>query len=148
MNWTLVGGIGTLLAASLAGALGVRRILQQRQRRAGETIAQDEDPTTLEQLLGATATMADVGLLDRVLRTLAHHAATGGHTLPALRGTHLTAGAITLLLDEPADPIPPFTAGPDALTWELDRHAVLPPAHDLQDVEALSVKIGQARHTG
>ncbi|MFF3214157.1 LysM peptidoglycan-binding domain-containing protein [Streptomyces sp. NPDC002886] len=136
VNWTMTAGIGTLLAASLAGALGLRRILQQRRRRAGQTIAQDEEPTTLEQLLGATGTLADAELLDRLLRTLAHQAAADGRILPALRGAHLTANVITLLLDEPAEPIAPFAAGPDALTWILDNQAVLPPATDLQDVEA------------
>lgn len=136
VNWAMVAGIGTLLAASLAGALGVRRILQQRQRRAGQTIAQDSDPTNLEQLLGATGTLADVALLDRILRTLAHHAGTDGHPLPALRGAHLAADSILLLLDEPADPITPFTAGPEPLTWTLDTQAVLMSAEDLQDVQA------------
>lgn len=136
VNWTMIAGIGTLLAASLAGALGVRRILQQRQRRAGQTIAQDEDPTTLEQLLGVTGTLADAELLDRILRTLAHQADADGRTLPALRGAHLATDAITLLLDEPAEPINPFAAGPDTLTWILDSQAVVPPAADLQDVEA------------
>ncbi|WP_407842116.1 LysM peptidoglycan-binding domain-containing protein (plasmid) [Streptomyces sp. DSM 116496] len=136
VNWTMTAGIGTLLAASLAGALGLRRILQQRRRRAGQTIAQDSDPTTLEQLLGATGTLADADILDQLLRTLAHQAGADGRTLPALRGAHLTTGAITLLLDEPAEPIAPFAAGPDALTWILDNQTVLPSATDLQDVEA------------
>lgn len=136
INWTMTAGIGTLLAASLAGALGLRRILQQRQRRAGQTIAQDTDPTTLEQLLAATGTMEDAALLDRILRALAHQAEADGRTLPALRGAHLATDVITLLLDEPAEPIAPFTAGPDTLTWILDSQAVLPPATDFQDVEA------------
>ncbi|MFD9338631.1 LysM peptidoglycan-binding domain-containing protein [Streptomyces sp. NPDC060028] len=135
VNWAMVAGIGTLLAASLAGALGVRRVLQQRRRRAGQTIAQDSDPTTLEQLLGA-AEAANVELLDQILRTLAHRADRDGRTLPALRGVHLAAGSVTLLLDEPAESIAPFIAGPDALTWALDRQAVLVAAEDLQDVEA------------
>lgn len=136
VNWTMTAGIGTLLAASLAGALGVRRILQQRRRRAGETIAQDSDPTTLEQFLGAAGTLADAELLDRLLRTLAHQADAAGRTLPALRGAHLATDVITLLLDEPAEPITPFAAGPDTLTWILDNQTVLPSATDLQDVEA------------
>ncbi|MFF1560972.1 LysM peptidoglycan-binding domain-containing protein [Streptomyces sp. NPDC058279] len=136
INWALVAGIGTLLAASLAGALGVRRILQQRARRAGETIAQDNDPTTVEQVLGTLAQPQGVELLDHVLRALAHHAATDQQDLPALRGARLSADGITLLLDEPADPITPFTAGPDARSWALDDQAVLPAAEELADIPA------------
>ncbi|WP_345173861.1 hypothetical protein, partial [Streptomyces lavendulae] len=136
VNWALVAGIGTLLAASLAGALGVRRILQQRARRAGETIAQDDEPTNVEQVLAAVAEPEGVELLDRVLRALAHHAATDHRDLPALRGARLSAEGVALLLDEPADPVTPFTAGPDTRTWVLDNKAVLPSADDLADVHA------------
>ncbi|WP_030239859.1 AfsR/SARP family transcriptional regulator [Streptomyces lavendulae] len=120
----------------------MRRILQQRARRAGETIAQDNDPTTVEQVLHAVAEPAGVELLDHVLRALAHYAATDNESsnsnkaLPALRGARLAANGITLLLDEPADPIAPFTAGSDTRTWVLDEQAVLPGADDLADVHA------------
>ncbi|WP_030301785.1 LysM peptidoglycan-binding domain-containing protein [Streptomyces katrae] len=136
INWALIAGIGTLLAASLAGALGVRRIMQQRQRRAGQTIAQDPDPTSLEQILGATSEPAGIELLDRVLRTLAHHTAQAERELPALRGARLDAADITLLLDEPAEPITPFTAGGDPRAWTLDAQAVLLPADQVKDVQA------------
>ncbi|MFE5770328.1 LysM peptidoglycan-binding domain-containing protein [Streptomyces sp. NPDC056485] len=136
LNFALVAGIGTLLAASLAGALGVRRVLQQRQRRAGQTIAQDPDPTNLEQILGTASEPAGIELLDRVLRTLAHHANETERELPALRGARLNADGITLLLDEPAQPIAPFTSGPDTRAWRLDSDAVLLPADQAQDVQA------------
>ncbi|MEV7617010.1 LysM peptidoglycan-binding domain-containing protein [Streptomyces sp. NPDC089799] len=137
VNTALVSGIGALLAASLASALGVRRILQQRERRAGQTIAQDEDPTQLEQVLAATSEPAGIELLDRVLRTLAHHAAAGGHNLPVLRGARLDGNEVTLLLDEPAQPvIEPFTAGPSPRMWTLDKQAGLLSAKQLADVHA------------
>ncbi|MFI8280759.1 LysM peptidoglycan-binding domain-containing protein [Streptomyces sp. NPDC085929] len=136
LNFALVAGIGTLLAASLAGALGVRRILQQRQRRAGQTIAQDTDPTHLEQILAATSEPAAIELLDRVLRTLAHHADEAERELPALRGARLDADGITLLLDEPAEPVTPFTTGADTRSWRLDGEAVLLPADQANDVQA------------
>ncbi|KOU53108.1 hypothetical protein ADK55_15755, partial [Streptomyces sp. WM4235] len=136
VNWALVAGIGTLLAASLAGALGVRRILQQRQRRAGETIAQDSVPTDVELVLDATAEPQGIDFLDHALRALAHQAAEEGIALPALRGARLTADGITLLLDEPADPIAPFTTGPEARTWALGPAAVLPTVEELGDVHA------------
>ncbi|MEU4953676.1 AfsR/SARP family transcriptional regulator [Streptomyces lavendulae] len=136
VNWALVAGIGTLLAASLAGALGVRRILQQRARRAGETIAQDDELTNVEQVLAAVAEPEGVELLDHVLRALAHHAAADHRDLPALRGARLSSEGVALLLDEPADPVTPFTAGPDTRTWVLDNEALLPRADDLADVHA------------
>ncbi|MFG2753924.1 LysM peptidoglycan-binding domain-containing protein [Streptomyces xanthophaeus] len=132
----MVAGIGTLLAASLAATLGVRRILQQRRRRAGQTIAQDSDPSTLEQVIGATGTPEGLELLDRVLRTLARHAADTEQAPPPLRGATLTGRDVVLLLDEPAEPIAPFTAGPDSRSWTLDPAAALPDTEELRDVEA------------
>ncbi|MFD5549293.1 LysM peptidoglycan-binding domain-containing protein [Streptomyces goshikiensis] len=136
VNFALIAGIGTLLAASLAGALGVRRILQQRERKAGQTIAKDEEPSELEQLLAATSEPAGIDLLDRVLRTLAHHAVTDSRDLPALRGARLDASGVTLLLDEPAPPVAPFTAGPTARTWTLDPAAQLFTGEEFADVQA------------
>lgn len=136
VNFALIAGIGTLLAASLSGALGGRRILQQRERKAGQTIAKGEEPTELEQLLSATSDPAGIELLDRVLRTLAHHAATDSRDLPALRGARLDASGVTLLLDEPAPPVAPFTAGPNTRTWTLDPTAELFTADELADVQA------------
>ncbi|MEU6212191.1 LysM peptidoglycan-binding domain-containing protein [Streptomyces sp. NPDC047023] len=137
INWALVAGVGTLLAASLAGALGVRRILQQRRRRAGQTIAQDAEPTLTEQTLATGAEPSGVELLDTVLRTLARHSTGTGRDLPTLRGARLTGSmGVTLLLDEPAEPIPPFNAGPDPHTWVLDPHAGLMGTRELADVQA------------
>ncbi|MET9468891.1 bacterial transcriptional activator domain-containing protein [Streptomyces sp. NPDC006544] len=42
----------------------------------------------------------------------------------------------SLLLDEPAEPIAPFTTGPDTRTWSLDPQARLGAAEDLKDVQA------------
>ncbi|MEU8942640.1 LysM peptidoglycan-binding domain-containing protein [Streptomyces goshikiensis] len=136
VNFALIAGIGTLLAASLAGALGVRRILQQRERKAGQTIAKDEEPSELEQLLAATSEPAGIELLDRVLRTLAHHAVTDSRDLPALRGARLDTAGVTLLLDEPAPPVAPFTAGPASRVWALDPAAQLFTSEELADVQA------------
>ncbi|WP_043194645.1 LysM peptidoglycan-binding domain-containing protein [Streptomyces sp. NRRL F-2664] len=137
IDWTLIAGVGTLLASSLAGALGVRRVLQQRQRRAGQTIAQDAEPTSTEQALAAAAEPAGVELLDTVLRTLARQSAENDRGLPALRGARLsTDEAVTLLLDEPAEPLPPFTAGPDARTWVLDPRKAMAKPGELHGVQA------------
>ncbi|MGW5342902.1 LysM peptidoglycan-binding domain-containing protein [Streptomyces sp. NPDC004050] len=137
INIALIAGIGTLLAASLASALGVRRILQQRQRRAGQTIAQDHEPTKLEQILSATCEPAGIDLLDRALRTLAHHAINSSQTLPALRGVRLDSNGVSLLLDEPGSPpVTPFTTGPTPHVWALDAKAELLTAEQLTDIQA------------
>ncbi|MFE5488966.1 LysM peptidoglycan-binding domain-containing protein [Streptomyces virginiae] len=137
VNWSLVAGVGTLLAASLAAALGVRRVLQQRRRRAGQTIAQDAEPTATEQTMAAAAEPAGVDLLDTVLRTLAQHSSQTGHALPALRGARLSKDdGVTLLLDEPANPLPPFTAGPDTRTWILDPQGTIASPAEVHDVQA------------
>ncbi|MEV5672101.1 LysM peptidoglycan-binding domain-containing protein [Streptomyces sp. NPDC052503] len=121
----LVAGIGTLLAASLAGALGVKRILQQRRRRAGETIAIDADPSLLEQLLNTTGEPASAALLDSALRTLAGQA-DGGVELPVVRGARITGQSVHLLVeDKSATPLPPFTGGDEPGVWVLDPAAAL-----------------------
>lgn len=122
----LVVGIGALLAASLAGALGVKRILQQRRRHAGETIAIDADPTAMEQVLHASAGPAGVALLDTALRTLAHHAHAAGRELPAVRGARVTDRMVQLLLDDPStELLPPFAAGDKPGTWVGDPGCLL-----------------------
>ncbi|WP_433573696.1 LysM peptidoglycan-binding domain-containing protein [Streptomyces sp. CA-251247] len=122
----LIAGIGALLAASLAGALAVKRILQQRRRRAGETIAIDEDPTEAEQLLTATGEPASIDRLDIVLRTLAHRAAAIGRELPAVRGARVGHTSVHLIVDDPGlEPLAPFTLGTQAGMWRLDPDSPL-----------------------
>ncbi|MEU0186730.1 LysM peptidoglycan-binding domain-containing protein [Streptomyces sp. NPDC006207] len=134
----LMAGIGALLAALLTGALGVRRILQQRRRRAGETIAIDDDPTRTEQILQAAGEPAGVALLHSVLRTLAHRAAESGDQVPAVQGARVTAsGAVHLVVDDPeTNPVPPFTAGQSAGVWVLDNGLPLLPAEQARQVPA------------
>ncbi|MGW2841887.1 LysM peptidoglycan-binding domain-containing protein [Streptomyces sp. NPDC001493] len=121
----LVGGIGALLAASLAGALGVKRVLQQRRRRAGETITIDADPTLLEQVLNSGGEPATAALLDTALRTLASTAGSDG--LPPIRGARISSRTVHLLPDDKNAPAPaPFTSVPGSPgVWVLDPAAVL-----------------------
>lgn len=104
----LVAGIGALLAASLAGTLGVKRILQQRRRKAGERIAIDSDPSLLEQIFNTSGEPASAALLDSALRTLASHASSGtGQELPVIRGARITGRTVHLLPDnQGATPLP------------------------------------------
>ncbi|MDF3141070.1 MULTISPECIES: LysM peptidoglycan-binding domain-containing protein [unclassified Streptomyces] len=125
-------GIGLLLAGSLIATVGVKRLLQRRRRRPGETIAMPEEPGRLEQVLEAGAEPEAVDLLDAALRTLAHHAAEQGRPLPAIRGARATSRAVDLLIDH--DPAPetqppiPFTQASDG-RWTLDA------AHPLLDAD-------------
>ncbi|WP_329046800.1 hypothetical protein [Streptomyces sp. NBC_01422] len=120
----LVAGIGALLAASLAGALGVKRILQQRRRRAGERIAIDPEPTLLEQIFNTSGEPASAALLDTALRTLASQA--GPNELPVIRGARITGQTVHLLPDDKsAAPRPPFTGADEQGVWVLDPAATL-----------------------
>ncbi|MFJ6798123.1 hypothetical protein [Streptomyces sp. NPDC091268] len=71
-----------------------------------------------------------------MLRALARQAEADGRSLPVLRGALLTGRDVVVLLDEPGEPILPFTCGPDSRTWTLDPAAVLASVEDLQDVMA------------
>ncbi|MFE6164074.1 hypothetical protein ACFQ7F_34745 [Streptomyces sp. NPDC056486] len=128
-----VAGIGLLLAGCLLAALGVKRLLQRRRRKPGETIAMPAEGVRLEQVLEASAEPGSVDLLDRALRTLGHHAARQNLDLPAVRGARVTARTVELLLDtEAAEPLAPFTAAADG-RWKLDEtHPLLTSteAHD------------------
>ena len=131
--WQLAG-IGALLAASLAGGLGLKRILQQRRRRAGETIAMPEEASTLEQALTVAAEPASVQLLDTALRTLRHRLGRDA-PLPVLHGARVTGRTVELLTDDPASPAPPFVEG-DAGWWTLPEDAELLDADQAREVPA------------
>ncbi len=119
-------GITALLAAGLLGSLGTKRLLQQRRRRAGQTIAIDPDPTRLEAVLHAAAEPAGAARLDLALRTMAHHARNQHADLPSVRGAQLTDHTLHLLVDAPATPVlEPFTRSERPGQWTLDPTAPL-----------------------
>ncbi|MFE4687279.1 LysM peptidoglycan-binding domain-containing protein [Streptomyces sp. NPDC056721] len=130
-----VAGIGMLLAGSLAASVGIKRLLQRRRRRPGQTIAIAEQPAPLEQVLEASTEPGSVELLDTALRTLNHHAQQEGRALPAILGARITHRTLDLLLDtesqaaaeSQADPVQPFKQHKhDPNCWALDRsHALL-----------------------
>ncbi|MFE2736188.1 LysM peptidoglycan-binding domain-containing protein [Streptomyces sp. NPDC059349] len=127
-----VAGIGMLLAGSLAASVGIKRLLQRRRRRPGQTIAIAEQPAPLEQVLEASAEPGSVELLDTALRTLNHHAQQEGRALPAILGARITHRTLDLLLDTStetqADPVQPFMQHKHSPNcWTLDR------SHELLD---------------
>ncbi|MFF7415691.1 LysM peptidoglycan-binding domain-containing protein [Streptomyces lydicus] len=136
-NLQRLAGIGALLAASIIGALGIKRILQQRRRRPGETIAMPTETSRLEQALTAAAEPASVQLLDRALRTLHHHLLVAdGPALPQLRGARVTGRTVELLPeDREEEPLPPFKAGSEGW-WTLPDDADLLPEDAARTVPA------------
>ncbi|MFF1714609.1 hypothetical protein [Streptomyces sp. NPDC058268] len=128
-------GLGLLLAGCLLAALGVKRLLQRRRRRPGETIAMPAEAIDLEQVLAASTEPGSVDLLDRALRTLGHHAAQQDQDLPAVRGARVTARTVELLLDEASEPLAPFTAAADG-RWRLDETHLLLSTAEARDTPA------------
>ncbi|PNE43441.1 LysM peptidoglycan-binding domain-containing protein [Streptomyces noursei] len=129
-------GIGALLAATLTGGLGLKRVLQRRRRKVGETIAMPEEASTLEQALTAAAAPGSVQLLDSAARTLHHHLREKGTPLPALRGARVTGRTVELLPDDPSTPpLPPFAAGAEGW-WTLPEDAQLLDADQAREVPA------------
>ncbi|WP_037603832.1 LysM peptidoglycan-binding domain-containing protein [Streptacidiphilus rugosus] len=117
--------VAALLAGGLLGGYAIKRALQQRNRRPGQTIAVPAQTSSLEQVLAAQADVASADLLDRALRTLAAHL-SDGEPLPQLDAARVGHTGIQLRASGP--PLPPFTAGP-AGWWTLDPAAtVLDPA--------------------
>jgi DNA-binding SARP family transcriptional activator len=131
---TLIG-VGALLASGLLSGLWLKRVLQQRRRRPGETIAIRDEPSDLEAVLAIHQEPASVALLDTALRTLAVRVRQAGRDLPMLRGARVTPDDVELLTNHDEDPIVPFvTGGPQR--WRLDPDAPLLGPDDAVDVPA------------
>ena len=128
----LAAGITALLAAGLLGGYGVKRALQQRRRRPGETIAVPTQTSPLEHALVQLAEPPSAELLDRALRTLAHHL-PADTPAPELTGARVTAAGVQLLAD--GTPLAPFQAGPGGW-WQLDPAQALLTADEAEPVPA------------
>ncbi|MFI5888435.1 hypothetical protein [Streptomyces sp. NPDC051554] len=127
LNLRTVLGAGALLAAAITGALALRRTLQRRRRRPGETIAIAPEPSPAEAQLAAAAEPGGAAHLDLALRTMAHQTAQEGDEadLPALRAARIGARAVEVLPEDLAqEPLAPFTAG-QAGWWVLAADAGL-----------------------
>ncbi|MEU4087643.1 LysM peptidoglycan-binding domain-containing protein [Streptomyces aureus] len=120
-----VVGAGALLAAAVTASLALRRTLQRRRRKPGETIAIAQETTPAEAQLAAAAEPSATARLDVALRTMAHSADRNGQEVPALRGARLDARTVRVLPDDLASvPQSPFVAGA-AGWWRLDAGAEL-----------------------
>ncbi|GAA2330091.1 membrane protein [Streptomyces caniferus] len=130
---------GGVLAAALLSAVATRRILQQRRRHRGRRIALPEDgAAATEQNLRTAEAALDTTMLDGALRTAAVHLTAAGRELPPLSAAVIGPREIVLHLTEPAAPVPPFTAAPDALQrWTCPtRGGDLLPQEQTDDVES------------
>ncbi|GGP78171.1 LysM peptidoglycan-binding domain-containing protein [Streptomyces melanogenes] len=137
LNQRTVLGAGALLAAAVTSALALRRTLQRRRRKPGETIAIAPQTSTAEAQLAAAADKDDAPRLDAALRTLAHHLAQRDDDttlLPPLRAARIGTRTIEVLPEDQAqEPVAPFTAGQGGW-WVLPADATLLDEEAAQDI--------------
>ncbi|MET7988732.1 hypothetical protein [Streptomyces sp. NPDC005281] len=125
LNLRTVLGAGALLAAAVTTALALRRTLQRRRRKPGETIAITAQIAPAEAQLAAAAEPSGTARLDVALRTMAYAAERDGRGVPVLRAARLDARTVHVLPEDPASaPQVPFVAG-TAGWWRLDTGAEL-----------------------
>ncbi|MCX4993338.1 LysM peptidoglycan-binding domain-containing protein [Streptomyces sp. NBC_00568] len=125
LNLRTVLGAGALLAAAVTAALALRRTLQRRRRKPGETIAIAPQTAPAEAGLAAAAEPVGAARLDVALRTMVHAAEQDGREVPRLRGARLDARTCHVLPDDLAsEPQEPFVAGA-AGWWQLPDGAEL-----------------------
>ncbi|WP_405654096.1 hypothetical protein [Streptomyces sp. NBC_00019] len=128
LNLRVVLGAGALLAASITGALALRRTLQRRRRKPGEKIAIAPETSTAEAQLAAAAEAGGAVRLDLALRTLAHQLPTDADTapgLPQLRAARIGTHTVDVLPEDLAqEPVAPFVSG-TAGWWALPGDAAL-----------------------
>jgi nucleoid-associated protein YgaU len=138
LNLRIVLGAGALLAAAITGALALRRTLQRRRRKPGETIAIAGETSPAEAQLAAAAEPGGAARLDVALRTMAHQAAQqeDGAGVPVVRAARIGARTIHVLPEDLSQkPLAPFVAGKDGW-WVLDADAVLLDEDAARDVPA------------
>ncbi|MFE4582918.1 hypothetical protein [Streptomyces chartreusis] len=127
LNLRTVLGAGALLAAAVTGALTLRRTLQRRRRKPGETIAIAPEPSMAEAQLAAAAEPGGAARLDVALRTLAHQLARpeSSGALPSLRAARIGTRTLEVLPEDLAqEPATPFVSGRGGW-WVLPSDAVL-----------------------
>ena len=113
-------GLTAIAAAAVVGAVGRRRIAQQRHRRIGRRIAMpDGDIEAAELELRVTEDSELVRLLDLAARSLMLTCEQTGQTFPPVAVVRLFHRGIELLLTEPAPAIEPFIAAGPRL-WRFD----------------------------
>jgi hypothetical protein len=113
-------GLTGIAAAAVVGAIGRRRVLQQRRRRAGRRIAMPGPQLSEAELaLRAVEDTAAVRLLDRVARTVMLSCQRSGAVFPEVAVIRLFRRGVEFILTSPAPAVEPFVAAGDRL-WRFD----------------------------
>ncbi|GAA2767514.1 LysM peptidoglycan-binding domain-containing protein [Streptomyces paradoxus] len=131
-------GAGALLAASITGALALRRTLQRRRRKPGEKIAIAPETSTAEAKLAAAAEPDGAARLDLALRTLAHQVAQREDkvVMPGLRAARIGTRTLHVLPEDlTQDAQAPFVKG-EGGWWALPVDANLLGEQDAHEVPA------------
>ncbi|HVN10893.1 MAG TPA: LysM peptidoglycan-binding domain-containing protein [Kineosporiaceae bacterium] len=140
-----IGGVGSLLAASIVLLLSARRSRQQRRRRPGRRLPIPE-PEALhtEMQLRSVADRAGLAHVDLALRALAAHHRAAHRRLPGLRFGRLTRTDLELYLCEPARFPPPWAASSDPTVWAIAHEDLVAQAEtDLRAPYPTLVTLGQ-----
>jgi len=118
-------GLGAVAAAGLVALLARKRTRQQRHRRSGQRPPTPSPKTvSIQHHLRASQDPFTVDQVDRVLRTLAVRCRERGTPIPRVQAARMLPAHLELHLAEPAVPLPPFSATPEADTlWVLDAEA-------------------------
>ena len=113
-------GLSGIAAAAIVGAIGRRRVLQQRRRRAGRRIAMPGAPLRDAELeLRAVEDTAAVRLLDRAARTLMLQCQRSGAAFPEVAVIRLFHRGVELIMTSPAPAVEPFSAAGECM-WRFD----------------------------
>ena len=127
-------GLTAIAAAAVVGAVGRRRVSQQRSRRIGRRIAMPGgDVEAAELELRLTEDSELVQLLNLSARTLMLNCEQTAQTFPQVGVVRLFHRGAELLLTEPAPAIEPFIAAGPTM-WRFDAATA---AHLLADEETL-----------
>ena len=127
-------GLTAIAAAAVVGAVGRRRVSQQRSRRIGRRIAMPGvDVEAAELELRLTEDSELVQLLNLSVRTLMLNCEQTAQTFPQVGVIRLFHRGAELLLTEPALAIEPFIAAGPTM-WRFDAATA---AHVLADEETL-----------
>jgi nucleoid-associated protein YgaU len=127
-------GLTAIAAAAVVGAVGRRRVSQQRSRRIGRRIAMPGgDVEAAELELRLTEDSELVHLLNLSVRTLMLNCEQTAQTFPQVGVVRLFHRGAELLLTEPALAVEPFIAAGPTM-WRFDAATA---AHLLADEETL-----------
>jgi nucleoid-associated protein YgaU len=117
LDLALLGTLGALAAAALAGGWQARRLLRARVRAPGRRLLQPSpELARLQGALGRRQRLDQVEVLDLALRSIGRHFHRTGHPLPRLAEVVIGEEAITFAWQGPTDP-PPLGFTGDTGRW-------------------------------